>query len=106
MEVSIWQEFKDRGLQVIGISNEPESTILKFIEDQGITFPVLRDMTGTYSKYNIPGGQSPYPRDFIIDKHGVIQFAKTEYDPGSMITIIDELLLDNSTVSVTEPVIL
>lgn len=53
---------------MIGISNEPVSTITKFIEDQGITFPVLHDVAGIYSKYNIPGGQSPYPRDFIMDK--------------------------------------
>jgi hypothetical protein len=88
---------------VIGISNEPISTITKFIEDQGITFPVLHDVSGIYSDYNIPGRQSPYPRDFIIDKNGVIQFAKTEYDPGSMISII-ESLLDTSLVSVSQSV--
>lgn len=88
---------------MIGISNEPVSTITKFIEDQGITFPVLHDVAGIYSKYNIPGGQSPYPRDFIMDKNGIIRLAKTEYDPGSMIAVI-ESLLDSSTVAVAESI--
>lgn len=89
---------------MIGISNEPVSTITKFIEDQGITFPVLHDVAGIYSKYNISGGQSPYPRDFILDKNGIVQFAKTEYDPGSMISIIESLIDDSSTVAVAESI--
>lgn len=85
-------------MQVVGISNEPIEVIENFIEDQGITFPVLKDNAGVYGSYNIPGGQSPYPRDYIIDDEGVLRFAKTEYDPGTMINIIESLLeIDAST---------
>lgn len=80
-------------MQVIGISNEPIQTIENFIADQGITFPVLHDNASVYGSYNIPGSQSPYPRDYIIDKNGIIQMAKTEYDPGTMINIIESLLV-------------
>jgi len=76
----------------VGISNEPIEVIENFIEDQGITFPVLRDNAGIYSSYNIPGGLSPYPRDYIIDQQGILHLAKTEYDPGEMITVIENLL--------------
>ena len=88
----MWQEYKNQGLQVVGISNEPLQTIENFIADQGITFPVLRDVAGVYSAYNIPGGQSPFPRDFIIDQNGILRMTKTEYDPGTMINIIEQLL--------------
>lgn len=77
---------------MIGISNEPVATIEQFIEDQGITFPVLRDDSGVYGLYNLPGAASPYPRDFIIDAEGIIRLAKHEYDPGSMITVIESLI--------------
>ena len=87
---------------MIGISNEPVSTITKFVEDQGITFPVLHDVSGIYNKYNIPGSQSPFPRDFIIDENGIIIFAKTEYDPGSMIAIFESIIDNSSTVAVEE----
>ena len=72
-----------------------------FISDQGITFPVLHDRSSVYYVYQLAGGQSPYPRDFIIDQFGTIQFASTEYDPGAMITIIERLL--DSTKVKTEP---
>ncbi|MFQ6613273.1 MAG: redoxin domain-containing protein [Fidelibacterota bacterium] len=101
IEVTIWQEFRDQGFNVIGISNEPVATIQNFIQDQGITFPILHDDNGIYQQYNIPGGQSPYPRDYLLDRNGIIRMAKTEYDPGTMIELI-EMLLDDSTVNTND----
>jgi len=85
----------------VGISNEPLATIEEFIADQGITFPVLHDNAGVYGDYNLPGSESPYPRDFILDADGVIRLAKTEYEPGLMIAVIESLLADLT--SVVEP---
>lgn len=83
---------------MIGISNEPIAVVSDFLEDQGISFPVLHDNQSIYGLYNLPGSTSPYPRDFIIDANGVVRLAKTEYEPGTMIAII-ESLLDISTVA-------
>ncbi len=58
----------------------------------------MQDVNEIYRHYNIPGNQSPYPRDFILDSNGIVRFASTEYDPGAMIHII-ESLLDDTTVS-------
>lgn len=99
--MSIWQEYRDRGLMVLGVSNQNTDVINTFITDQGITFPVLRDRSSIYYAYQLAGGASPYPRDFIIDRVGIIRFASTEYDPGAMITIIDRLV--NRTKVKTEP---
>lgn len=99
LEVSIYQEYKDQGVQVVGISNEPVPVIETFIVDQGITFPVLWDNQGVYGQYNIPGGQSPYPRDFIVDAEGILRLTNTEYDPGLMISVL-ESLLDSTTATV------
>ena len=82
---------------VLGISSQSESILQNFIEDQGITFPVLRDISAVYSLYNITGGGSPYPRDFIIDQNRIIRFADTEYDPGTMITVIESLIGEGAT---------
>jgi hypothetical protein len=81
---------------VLGISNQSRTILQNFIRDQGITFPVLQDDQAVYSRYNLPGGQSPYPRDFII-KDGQIHFADTEYDPGAMIKVIEALLAEETT---------
>jgi hypothetical protein len=92
MELSIWQEYIGRDFVLLGVANQRLPDILSFIEDQGITYPVLQDNRGVYSAYNLPGGQSPYPRDFIVDQQGILRYADTEYDPGTMITIIESLL--------------
>ena len=64
----------------------------------GITFLVLNDETGTVASHYRPpegAGSSPYPLDFIVDQSGTIRYWKTEYDPVSMIGIIEELLGDS-----------
>lgn len=52
----------------------------------------MHDADGTYFEYNIPGGVSPYPRDFIIDENGIVLLAKTEYESGVMINMLEDLL--------------
>ncbi|MBD3288928.1 T9SS type A sorting domain-containing protein [candidate division KSB1 bacterium] len=92
IETAIWQPFKDEGVVVIGISSEPESAIKQFVIDHGITFPILRDTRGVYNKYFLSGGISPYPRDFIIDRDGIIQYTNTEYDVNTMKIIVEGLI--------------
>ena len=40
----------------------------------------------------MPNDGSPYPRDFIINQDGVIEYANNEIDTAWMLSIIDELL--------------
>ena len=77
---------------VVGISNLPAEVIQQFGQENGITFPLLRDTWSVYSQYYIPGGISPYPRDFIIDQNGIIQYANNEYDGATMELIVQQLL--------------
>jgi len=93
LETSIWLPFKNKDVVVIGISNERTSTIQQFVSSQGITFPILQDNTGVYNKYRLPGGISPYPRDFIIDQEGIVRYANTEYDAQTMREIVTDLSL-------------
>ena len=100
LEVSIWQAYKHESVRVLGISSQPESVINRFIIDQGITFPVLRDNKGVYSDYNFGAAISPYPRDFVVDQNGIIRFASTEYDPGRIMGTIESLISGQSVGSV------
>lgn len=45
-----------------------------------------------YNRYSIGGGISPYPRDFIIDREGIVRYASTEYEPHTMIGVIQSLV--------------
>lgn len=89
IESGIWEEFKDRGLLVYGANRESEEVLRNFIDQTGITFPVLE---GEPNGYFLLGGQSPYPRDYIIDAEGIVQYADTEYRPTEMTAIIEKLL--------------
>jgi hypothetical protein len=89
MEEGLWQVYKDDGVLLYGINGEALQVLLNFLEQVTITFPVLR---GTPGGYTVFGGLSPFPRDFIIDPEGIVQYVATEYRPTEMSTIIERLL--------------
>jgi len=49
----------------------------------------------TYDMYYLPNDGSPYPRDFVIDQQGIIQYANNEIDTQWMIDVITTLLANN-----------
>ena len=101
METSIWQEFDQDEVITIGIINTSnQNQILDFVEENSITFPIVYDPGSsggvqggdTYDDYYLPNDGSPYPRDFIIDQDGIIQYANNEIDFEWMIYIINQLI--------------
>ena len=109
LEISIWQEFIDNGVTLVGITAVNQGQIDQFVIDNGLTFPILKDTrsgpgigTGiVYDQYYIPNQGSPYPRDFIIGTDGIVYYSNNEIDTQSMIAII-ETLLDEQEVSVLD----
>jgi len=99
---------------VIAISGVSEDMITAFAADNGITYPILRD-TGVsggagfggdvYDLYYIPNQGSPYPRDFIIDREGIIQYANNEIDTEYMLYVL-EILMDENVGIESENVLL
>ena len=107
METSIWQEYDQDDIITIGIINtNGENQISNFVEENSITFPILFDSGSpggvqggdTYDDYYMPNDGSPYPRDFIIDQDGVIQYANNEIDFEWMIYVIEELLYTDNNI--------
>ena len=97
IETAIWQKYKDRGVVVLGASDEAIETIQKFVKEQGVTFPVMQDRARQlYYSYFLSGAISPYPRDYIIDQDGVFRYTNVEYDINDM-TLVIESLLENPT---------
>ena len=106
METLIWQSFSQEEVIVLGISNTSNlMQINNFIEENGITFPILFDSGSpggvqggdTYDLYYLPNNGSPYPRDFVIDHEQIIQYANNEIDTDWMVYVINELLIGNCT---------
>ena len=101
METSIWQEYNEDEVITIGIINtNSQNQINTFVEENSITFPILYDPGSsggvqggdTYDDYYMPNDGSPYPRDFIVDQEGIIQYANNEIDFEWMLYVIENLL--------------
>ncbi|MDP8239194.1 MAG: T9SS type A sorting domain-containing protein [Candidatus Hatepunaea meridiana] len=72
--------------------NENENHVARYVEQIGLTTPVILVSQQTYTQYRLRGGLSPYPVDYIIDGDGVVQYAQHEYEPELMMMTIERLL--------------
>ena len=100
IETEIWQEFRDEGVIVLGLSGgglfgrESAATINAFVEQTGVTFPILRG-DQTYFEYDVPDGTiSPFPLDVIIDRDGTIRYLRHEFDGAAMADTVQRLLAE------------
>ena len=82
-----YQEFKDLGAEVIGISSDTVTSHLKFKSKFNLPFILLSDNDKKLRKlfgvqnnlFIIPGRET-----FVIDKEGVIQYAEVCPTPGDL----------------------
>ena len=106
METTIWQAYPQDEVIVVGIINtSSQNQITDFVEENSLTFPILFDPGSsggvqggdTYQDYYLPNDGSPYPRDFIIDQTGILQYANNEIDTEWMLYILNELISGSCT---------
>ena len=63
----LYRQYRDAGLTVLAVSDEPRATVAPFIEKQGYTFPVLLDPDGkAHAAYSVEG----IPKSFVIGRSG------------------------------------
>ena len=107
METAIWQTYQNEDVIMLGIINTSNpNQINSFVEENSLTFPILFDPGSsggvqggdTYDDYYMPNDGSPYPRDFIIDKEGIIQYANNEIDTEWMLYVLEELINDDELI--------
>ena len=100
IETLIWQSYSQDDIIVLGIINTLNQTqINNFVEENSITFPIVFDPGSpggvqggeTYDLYYMPNNGSPYPRDFIVDHEGILQYANNEIDTEWMMFVLDEI---------------
>ena len=104
METTIWQTYPQDEVIVVGIINTSnQNQIDNFIEENSLTFPILFDPGSpggvqggnTYNDYYMPNDGSPYPRDFIVDQEGILQYANNEIDTEWMHYVLNQLIGDS-----------
>ena len=69
----VYEQYKDQGLVVLGVNatnqDNPQNAV-QFVEDMGLTFPILFDMDGEVSQQYL---LSALPTTFFVDGSGTIQ---------------------------------
>ena len=91
-EHSIWQRYKDEGVIVLGIaSQEPQTEIEQYVEQLGITFPVLKDSNGSvHAQYQQQSAfpTAAYPQDWVIGPDSTIVYRNNGYELDAILSAI------------------
>lgn len=71
----VYEQYKDEGFTVIAVDakiDDGREAVLSFVDELGLTFPVVKDATGEVetNKYNVVG----YPTSVFVDRDGIIQY--------------------------------
>lgn len=78
------------GLNVPAFGENP-ATLAAFVEQAGLTYPVMNHQ-GTSFAIDFTGNNTfPYPRDAVIDANGVIVYTSNNFDTQGLRARIDEL---------------
>ncbi|MFT7462102.1 MAG: hypothetical protein ACI9EF_000439, partial [Pseudohongiellaceae bacterium] len=64
----MWNQYRDRGLVVVGVTNEPKSLVAKAIEKKHMTFPVAMVATTEEQPFAVKG----FPTSMLVDVDGTI----------------------------------
>jgi peroxiredoxin len=72
----LYQLYRQHGLSVWGIAQDPLDASLAFAADHGVTFPILLDTTWDVS---IAYGIETVPTTFLFDAQGTVTFGFTSF---------------------------
>ena len=86
----LYQERKQRGFTVFGLSDESVDVQRKFVEQVGVTYPLLTVSGGVPNLYR---EIARYPAIFLIDRQGQLQPAPGPDQPfEKLVAVVDGLL--------------
>ncbi len=73
---------------------DTDEILRSFIEQTGVTFPIVRDRTGygLFRSSALEPMVSPFPLDVLIDAEGRLVSVHGEYDPAALQRELDTLL--------------
>ncbi|RKY61794.1 MAG: hypothetical protein DRP95_02395 [Candidatus Latescibacterota bacterium] len=66
--MELYEKYKDRGVQIVGVALDREDRVRKFVEGFGVNYPVGVDVGGGLAQGF--GGIRGIPTTFVLDKAG------------------------------------
>jgi len=78
---SLYTAYKDQGLKVVAVSNEPMDVIRQFRNSKPYTYPAYHDETlDAWTRYDA----NEIPATFVIDRSGIVRFHEVGTDPQAV----------------------
>ncbi len=74
-----------------GSFGESQSTLEEFVEQTGVTFPVVWD-DGTYGLWDFPDAISPYPRQVVLGADGRVVYLASEHQEEALDRAVQDAL--------------
>lgn len=90
--VDLYNEYKDRGFKVLGVSTDNSRTVGKvksFVQDRGMNFTILLDSNQEVFSRKYKGRGIPY--GFLLDNNGNIIWSVIGLRPGFEKTIAEKI---------------
>lgn len=84
----IWAQYKDKGLVVLGITNENKTLVDAFVAKSTANYPIVMESTDSATALAVGG----YPHCFLIGPDGKIAWHDTMFTPGAQQALLDDLL--------------
>jgi hypothetical protein len=93
VDANIWQKYRDQGVLVYGLHpGDDAALVAAFVEQTGISYPVVNSQ-GTLGKFAFPPGVGyPYPRDVVIGKDLRVRSISNSFNVDDMDTLVQQLL--------------
>ncbi len=66
--IEVNTDYRDKGVQFLGVSNEEVATIKDFVEEYGINYPILVDRSNIFNEWGIRN----IPTTFILSSDGTV----------------------------------
>lgn len=96
IEHSLWQEYQDDGLEVWGIaSQEPADTVERYVDNLGLTFPILLDEDGSLIETYRQVAAFPstaYPQDWLVGTDGIIIYVNNSFELDAIVSAVENEL--------------
>lgn len=73
MLIAAQRDYRDDGLQILGLALDRRTPVRRFADQYGIDYPVLADAAGVARVQDAFGGGTGLPMTVIVDRDGFIR---------------------------------
>lgn len=92
----MWRAYRERGVRVWGITSQEDASVVQtFVDQYGMTFPVLLDADGSVGRDYRQDPAFPsaaYPQDWVIGTDGRVAYVNNGFELDAMQTAIENEL--------------